>query len=72
MTQPTHIRATNPNDDSALVDATEQHVWRAHSMDKNELIARALQSEGRGLAMVFCRTKRNAPGNPPHHRQRGS
>ena len=60
MTQPTHIRAINPNDDSALVAATEQHVWRAHSMDKQEIIARVLQAEGRGLTIIFCRTKRNA------------
>jgi superfamily II DNA/RNA helicase len=60
MSQPTHIRAINPHDDSALVDAIEQHVYRAHSLDKNELIARALQAEGRGLTMIFCRTKRNA------------
>jgi superfamily II DNA/RNA helicase len=60
MTQPTHIRAINPNDDSTLVDAIEQHVWRAHSMDKQEVIARILQAEGRGLTIIFCRTKRNA------------
>jgi superfamily II DNA/RNA helicase len=60
MTQPTHIRAINPNDDSTLVAATEQHVWRAHSMDKQEVIARVLQAEGRGLTIIFCRTKRNA------------
>jgi superfamily II DNA/RNA helicase len=60
MTQPTHIRAINPNDDSTLVDAIEQHVWRAHSMDKQEIIARVLQAEGRGLTIIFCRTKRNA------------
>jgi len=60
MTQPTHIRAINPNDDSTLVAATEQHVWRAHSMDKQEIIARVLQAEGRGLTIIFCRTKRNA------------
>ncbi len=60
MTQPTHIRAINPNDDSTLVSSTEQHVWRAHSMDKQEIIARVLQADGRGLTIIFCRTKRNA------------
>ena len=60
MTQPTHIRAIDPNDASATVDKTEQHVWRAHSLDKQELIARVLQADGRGLTMIFCRTKRNA------------
>lgn len=60
MTQPTHIRASEPGDESATVDSIEQHVWRAHPMDKIELIARIMQAEGRGLAMVFTRTKRKA------------
>ena len=60
MTQPTHIRASNPGDERATVDAIEQHVWRAHPMDKVELVARILQANGRGLAMVFTRTKRKA------------
>ena len=29
-------------------------------MDKVELLARILQAEGRGLTMIFCRTKRTA------------
>ena len=58
MTQPTHIRASEPDDDSSLVAAIEQHVWRAHSMDKIELIARILQAKDRGLAIIFVRTKR--------------
>ena len=60
MSQPTHIRALDLGDDNATVALTEQHVWRAHSMDKQELIARVLQAEGRGLTIIFCRTKRNA------------
>jgi superfamily II DNA/RNA helicase len=35
-------------------------VWRAHALDKVELLARILQAHGRGLTMVFCRTKRTA------------
>jgi superfamily II DNA/RNA helicase len=58
MSQPTHIRASDPNDENATVDAIEQHVWRTHNLDKPELLARILQAEGRGLVMVFCRTKR--------------
>ncbi len=38
--------------------STEQHVFRAHQMDKIEVLARVLQAEGRGLTIVFCRTKR--------------
>ncbi|WEH35718.1 DEAD/DEAH box helicase [Streptomyces sp. AM 4-1-1] len=60
MSQPTHIRATSPDDEGATVANTSQHVFRAHSMDKPELVARILQANGRGLAMVFCRTKRTA------------
>jgi superfamily II DNA/RNA helicase len=61
MSQPTHIRATSPDDDgSQTVANVTQHVFRAHSMDKPELVARILQAEGRQLAMIFCRTKRTA------------
>jgi superfamily II DNA/RNA helicase len=60
MTQPTHIRASDPNDESATVDSIEQHVWRAHPMDKLELVAKIMQANGRGLAMIFTRTKRKA------------
>ncbi|MFZ1854232.1 MAG: DEAD/DEAH box helicase [Candidatus Nanopelagicales bacterium] len=58
MTSPTHIRASDPNDDNITVDAIEQHIWRAHAMDKPEIIARVLQAKDRGLVIVFCRTKR--------------
>ncbi|MBW1602966.1 DEAD/DEAH box helicase [Streptomyces sp. JJ66] len=60
MSQPTHIRATAPDDEGATVANTTQHVFRAHSLDKQEMVARILQAEGRGLAMIFCRTKRTA------------
>ncbi|WP_372461512.1 DEAD/DEAH box helicase [Actinacidiphila acidipaludis] len=60
MSQPTHIRATAPDDEGATVANITQHVFRAHSMDKPELVARVLQADGRGLAMIFCRTKRTA------------
>ncbi len=60
MTQPTHIRATDPGDDTATVEAIEQHVWRAHSMDKPDLISKILQADGRGRTMIFCKTKRAA------------
>ncbi|WP_443034035.1 DEAD/DEAH box helicase [Streptomyces sp. CA2R106] len=60
MSQPTHIRATAPDDHGATVANTTQHVFRAHSLDKPELVSRILQAEGRGLAMIFCRTKRTA------------
>ncbi|MFH0242485.1 DEAD/DEAH box helicase [Streptomyces sp. HK10] len=60
MSQPTHIRATAPDDEGATVANTAQHVFRAHSLDKVETVSRILQANGRGLAMIFCRTKRTA------------
>jgi superfamily II DNA/RNA helicase len=61
MSQPTHIRATTPDDDgSQLVKTVQQHVFRAHPLDKPEMLARILQVEGRGHTIVFCRTKRQA------------
>ncbi|WP_245793390.1 DEAD/DEAH box helicase [Streptomyces pini] len=60
MSQPTHIRATAPDDEGATVANTAQYVFRAHSLDKVEMVSRILQADGRGLAMIFCRTKRTA------------
>ncbi|TFV52408.1 DEAD/DEAH box helicase [Blastococcus sp. TF02A-35] len=59
MTQPTHIRA-HGNDEGSTVPQTTQFIYRAHNLDKPELLSRVLQARGRGLAMVFCRTKRTA------------
>ncbi|WNB86119.1 DEAD/DEAH box helicase [Cellulomonas sp. ATA003] len=60
MTQPTHIRANDPDDAGATVKNTTQVVYRAHALDKVEVLARLLQAEGRGLTIVFARTKRTA------------
>jgi superfamily II DNA/RNA helicase len=61
MTQPTHIRAMSEEGDNAhTVKAVEQFVYRAHAMDKVEMLARMLQAEGRGLTIIFSRTKRTA------------
>jgi superfamily II DNA/RNA helicase len=60
MTQPTHIRAADPDDLGATVKAIKQVVYRTHAMDKVEVLARLLQAEGRGLTIVFARTKRTA------------
>ena len=57
LRRPTHVRAEH-HDEPAHVPSTEQHVFRAHQMDKIEILARVLQAEGRGLTIVFCRTKR--------------
>lgn len=58
MSQPVHIRTQENDDESAVVSRVEQHVLRAHALDKIEMLARILQAEGRGPTMVFCRTKR--------------
>lgn len=71
MSQPTHIRATAPDDEGATVANTKQYVYRAHNMDKPEMVARILQAEGRGLVMVFCRTKRTAADLADQLKQRG-
>ncbi|OHU22293.1 ATP-dependent RNA helicase [Mycobacteroides franklinii] len=59
MNRPTHIRAEAPHS-SSVHDSTEQFVYRAHALDKIELVSRILQADGRGATMVFTRTKRTA------------
>jgi superfamily II DNA/RNA helicase len=61
MRQPTHIRAMgDPDENAHTVKAIEQFVYRAHALDKVEMLARILQARGRGLTLVFSRTKRTA------------
>ncbi|PNG18808.1 DEAD/DEAH box helicase [Streptomyces cahuitamycinicus] len=71
MSQPTHISATSPDDAGATVANTKQFIYRAHNMDKPEMVSRILQAEGRGLVMVFCRTKRTAADLADQLKQRG-
>ncbi|MFD6897318.1 DEAD/DEAH box helicase [Rhodococcus sp. NPDC060086] len=59
LTQPTHIRAEEAQS-SAVHERTNQLVYRAHALDKVELVTRILQAEGRGATMIFTRTKRTA------------
>ncbi|OMC39711.1 DEAD/DEAH box helicase [Mycobacterium sp. IS-1264] len=59
MNQPTHIRAEAPHS-AATHDTTEQFVYRAHALDKVELVSRVLQANDRGATMIFTRTKRTA------------
>jgi superfamily II DNA/RNA helicase len=59
MNQPTHIRAEAPHS-AATHDTTVQHAFRAHALDKVEMVARILQANGRGATMIFTRTKRTA------------
>ncbi|MEU3412562.1 DEAD/DEAH box helicase [Streptomyces sp. NPDC006658] len=71
MSQPVHIRATAPDDEGVTVANIKQFVYRAHNMDKPEMVARILQAEGRGLAMIFCRTKRTAADIAEQLQRRG-
>ncbi|HEX7427447.1 MAG TPA: DEAD/DEAH box helicase [Mycobacterium sp.] len=59
MNQPTHIRAESPQS-SAVHTTTDQFAYRAHALDKVELVSRLLQARGRGATMIFTRTKRTA------------
>ena len=59
MNRPIHIRANDP--DEGLTQANIKHViYRAHALDKDEVIARILQARGRGKTVIFTRTKRAA------------
>lgn len=60
MTQPTHIRAADPDDEGLTKRDIRQLVYRAHSMDKIEVVARILQARGRGRSIIFTKTKRTA------------
>lgn len=61
MTRPTHIRAQDAGGpDAATVNNVAQFAYRAHVLDKNEMLARILQAKDRGLTIVFTRTKRTA------------
>ncbi|MBG6085558.1 DEAD/DEAH box helicase [Zhihengliuella flava] len=60
MSQPTHIRAHDPSDEGVTKKDIRQVVYRAHPMDKDEVVARILQAEGRGRSIIFARTKRAA------------
>jgi len=71
MIQPTHIRASEPDDAGATVKATKQFLFRAHAMDKVEVLARILQANGRGRTIVFARTKRTAAKVSDELRDRG-
>ena len=60
MTKPTHIRAADPADEGVTKKDIRQVIYRAHHLDKDEVIARILQAEGRGRTIVFTKTKRQA------------
>jgi superfamily II DNA/RNA helicase len=59
MNQPVQIRAEHGSEVPAT-EHVDQFVYRAHALDKTELLARVLQARNRGLTMIFTRTKRTA------------
>jgi superfamily II DNA/RNA helicase len=60
MNQPIQIRAEERDNDKPSIDHVEQFAYRAHALDKTELLAKVLQARDRGLTMIFTRTKRTA------------
>ena len=71
MNQPIHIRTQDSQDEGRVVSRIAQHVFRAHALDKIEMLARILQAEGRGPTIVFCRTKRTAQKTADELTERG-
>ena len=59
MSKPMHIRAAAPDEGRTKADI-RQVVYRAHNLDKPEMLARILQADGRGRSIIFTRTKRTA------------
>jgi superfamily II DNA/RNA helicase len=59
LNQPIQIRAEHGTA-TPRTDHIEQFAYRAHSMDKTEVLARVLQARNRGLTLIFTRTKRTA------------
>ena len=57
--KPMHIRVNDPDEGLTKADI-KQFVYRAHALDKDEVVGRILQAEGRGKTIIFCRTKRQA------------
>lgn len=59
MNRPIHIRHTDPED--GIAQANINHlVYRTHPLDKDEVIARILQSKDRTRTVIFTRTKKSA------------
>jgi superfamily II DNA/RNA helicase len=71
LRQPTQIRAEHSHEDPAGIEHVDQFAYRAHALDKTELLARMLQSRGRGLTMIFTRTKRTAAKVAEELQERG-
>ena len=60
MTKPMRISAADPEDASKTKASIRQVVYRAHHLDKDEMIGRILRATGRGRTIIFTKTKRDA------------
>ncbi|MET1152906.1 DEAD/DEAH box helicase [Arthrobacter sp.] len=60
MTQPTHIRAADPDDEGITKKDIRQVVYRAHNLHTSAVGARILPADGRGRSIIFTKTKRTA------------
>lgn len=60
MHRPMTVSADVDPADADVRPNTEQFVYLTHALNKAEVLVRLLQAEGRGLSIVFCRTKRAA------------
>ncbi len=59
LRQPVTVHAHH-DDRTGPSPHTAQLAYRTHALNKLEVVARILQAEGRGLTMIFTRTKRAA------------
>lgn len=59
LNKPVHIRA-EAAEESPTHNAIEKITFQAHRMDKEAIVAKALQAPGRGKTIIFARTKRGA------------
>lgn len=57
--KPMHIRVSGGDEGQTKADI-KQFVYRAHQMDKDEIVGRILQAEGRDKTVIFTKTKRQA------------
>jgi superfamily II DNA/RNA helicase len=57
--RPIHIRVSDPDEGKTKADI-KQFTYRAHNLDKDEVVGRILQAEGRGKTVIFVKTKRTS------------
>lgn len=70
MSKPMHIQAAAPDEGNTKADI-RQVIYRAHHLDKDEVVARILQAKNRGKTIIFTRTKRTAAKVAAELKQRG-